>query len=192
MSRKRSNLAHYTSIIATIGTAVLAITALITVYITISGWKEEQEANRPYFTFKEAPEVILSDSPEFEIEFTNVGEHPAVSLWSKCVVFSSDLESKPIAVDEYALVNDIPKNASATLLIELDALKEEVQKGKVPPHYIVIALKYEDPIINKSFIQNIYIEWSGMENGKALATNHAEEEERKQINSYFELNDIRF
>lgn len=190
--RKRSNFAHYTSIIATIATAVLAITALITVYITISAWREEQEANRPYFTFKDSPHVVINQSPEFEIKFTNVGEHPAVSLWSKSIVVSAALESKPIAVDEYALVNDIPKNASATLLIGLEALEQQSKQDNVPPHFIVIVLRYEDPIIDKKFEQRLFIKWNGIEKGEMLSTNHAEEEEKQIIVNYFAQNNISF
>lgn len=192
MSGKRRNFANYSSMIATIATAILAITALITVYITISAWREEQEANRPYFTFKDSPEVVIDQSPEFEMKFTNVGEHPAVSLWSKSIVFNADLNSKPIAADEYALVNDIPKNASATLLIGLDALEKQTKQGNVLPHFIVIVLRYEDPIINKKFEQTLYIKWSGIENGEMLSTHHAEEEEKKKVIKYFAQNNIEF
>jgi len=190
MTRKKDKLASYTSMIATIATAILAITALITVYITISAWREEREANRPYFTFKESPQVVNNESPEFEIKFNNVGEHPAVNLWSKSVVFNSDLKSKPIAVDEYALVNDIPKNASATLLIGLEALKNETSAGTVSPYFIVIVLRYEDPIIDEKFEQTLYIKWNRSEKGETLNTTHAEEEEKQKIINYFKQNNI--
>lgn len=192
MTKKRNRLVNYTSMIATIGTVVLAITALITVYITISGWKEEQEANRPYFTFKDSPRVIFEENLEFEIQFTNVGEHPAVSLWSKSIVFSSDLDSYPIAIDEFALVNDIPKNASATLVIGLDTLRGLAETGNVKPYFIVIFLKYEDPIIEKQFEQSLYMKWSGIVDKKILLTNHAEEEEKQQIINYFNEHSISF
>ncbi|KUO62783.1 MAG: hypothetical protein APF84_03815 [Gracilibacter sp. BRH_c7a] len=192
MVKKKINFANYTSIIATVATAVLAITALITVYITVSAWREEREANRPYFTFQESPKVVAGDSLDFEIRFTNVGEHPAINLWSKSVVFNSDLSSQPIAVDEYALVNDIPQNASATLLITLEKLEEQAKTGNIPPHFAVIVLRYEDPIIDKYFEQIIYIQWNGMEDGNILATNHAEEEEKMKIIDYFNNNNIKF
>lgn len=193
MTKKKINFANYTSIIATVATAVLAITALITVYITVSAWGEEREANRPYFTFQESPKVVASDTPlDFEIRFTNVGKHPAINLWSKSVVFNSDLQSQPIAVDEYALVNDIPQNASATLLISLEKLEKEAKAGNVPPHFVVIVLRYEDPIIDKYFEQIIYIQWNGMKNGDILSTNHAEEEGKNKIIDYFNTNNIDF
>mgnify|MGYP000948648643 FL=1 len=192
MKKKRKRLANYTSAIATIGTVVLAITALITVYITISGWKEEQEANRPYFTFKDSPKVIFGENLEFEIQFTNVGEHPAVSLWSKSIVLSSDLDSYPVAIDEFALVNDIPKNASATLVIGLDALRDSAETGNVEPHFIVILLKYKDPIIDKEFEQSLYMKWSGIEDRRILSTNHAEEDEKQQIIDFFNKQGINF
>lgn len=192
MSGKRKNIANYTSLIATVATAVLAITALITVYITISAWREEREANRPYFTFKDSPQVIINQSPDFEIQFTNVGEHPAVGLWSKSLVFDAELKEKPIAQDEYALVNDIPKNASATLLISLDRLAKQAKEGNVAPHFIVIMLRYEDPIIDKKFEQTLYIKWSGIKGGKMQPTNHAEEDEKQIIIKYFEQNKITF
>lgn len=190
--RKRNVFAKYSSVIATVATAILAVTALITVYISISAWSEEREANRPYFTFKESPQVVFNESLEFEIIFTNVGEHPAVSLWSKSIVFTSDLKAKPIVVEEYALVNDIPKNASATLLIGLNGLEEQAKEGKIQPHFIVIALRYKDPIINEDFEQTLYIKWNGIEKGKLLLTNHAEQNEKEQILKYFDQNNIDF
>ncbi len=192
MSAKKKSLANYSSLIATVATAVLAITALITVYITISAWREEREANRPYFTFKESPQVVVNQSPEFEIKFTNVGEHPAVGLWSKSLVFNANLKEKPIAEDEYALVNDIPKNASATLLIGLERLKKLTKEETVDPHFIVIVLRYDDPIIDKKFEQTLYIKWSGINKGEILSTNHAEEDEKQTIIQYFEQNNIKF
>ncbi len=192
MIRKRDRLTSYTSMIATVATAVLAVTALITVYITVTAWKEEREANRPYFTFQDSPQVVNHESPEFEIKFTNVGEHPAVSLWSKSVVVNADLQDKPIAMDEYALVNDIPKNASATLLIGLDALQKQTAQGNVPPYFLVIMLRYEDPIIDEKFEQVLYIKWNGIEEGRLLATTHAEEVEKQMIINYFKRNKINF
>lgn len=192
MSRKQRNLANYSSIIATIATAILAITALITVYITISAWKEEREANRPYFTFKESPKVEVKDFPQFEINFTNVGQHPAINLWSKSIALNTDLKTKPVAAEEFALVNDIPKNGSATLLIDLKALTAEAKEGKVPPYFFVIALQYKDPIINESFKQTLYIKWNGIENGLVLATDHAQVEEKQKIINYLAKERISF
>ncbi|NLM20189.1 MAG: hypothetical protein GX207_00360 [Peptococcaceae bacterium] len=192
MIRKKNKLTKYTTMIATVATTVLAITALITVYITVSAWKEEREANRPYFTFQDSPEVVDYESPEFEIKFTNVGEHPAIRLWSKSIVINADLKSKPIAIDEYALVNDIPKNASATLVIESDTLKKQTAEGTVSPIFVVIVLRYEDPIIDEQFEQLLYIKWNGMEDGKLLGTTHAEEEEKQKINKYLKQHRINF
>ncbi|UWG98844.1 hypothetical protein LPY66_08670 [Dehalobacter sp. DCM] len=192
MDKKRNKQINYSNVIATIGTSILAITALITVYITVSAWSEEREANRPYFTFKDSPSVELKESPVFEIQFTNVGEHPAVGLWSKSVVFSTDLKEHPITVDEYALVNDIPKNAYATLMISLNGLKNKETVGEIKPHFIVIVLKYEDPIINQRFDQTLYIKWNGVQNGENLATVHAEAYEKTMILEYFKENKISF
>lgn len=188
--KEKNKLISYSNMIATVGTAILAVTALITVYITVSAWNEEREANRPYFTFKDSPEVVLRESPEFEMVFTNVGEHPAVSLWSKSIVFQAGLKEKPVTIDEYALVNDIPKNASATLLISLQGINKQKTLKDVPPYFFVIVLRYEDPIINESFEQTLYIKWNGMKGGEILTTNHAEEAEKEQIIQYFKQNRI--
>lgn len=192
MDLKRNKSVNYSNIIATIATSILAVTALITVYITVSAWSEEREANRPYFTFKDSPSVTLKESPEFEIQFTNVGEHPAVGLWSKSIVFSTDLKQRPITVDEYALVNDIPKNAYATLLMSLKGLENKEKSGEIPPYFIVIILKYEDPIINQRFEQTLYIKWNGMQKGENFSTVHAEAAEKAMILEYFKKNDITF
>ena len=102
------------------------------------------------------------------------------------------MDSYPTSIDEFALVNDIPKNASATLVIGLDALHDVAIIGNVEPHFIVILLKYEDPIIEKEFEQSLYMKWDGIEDKKILPTNHAEEDEKQQIIDYLKKHDISF
>ncbi|ADY56136.1 hypothetical protein Sgly_1839 [Syntrophobotulus glycolicus DSM 8271] len=193
MTKENKNFSNYANIIGTIATAILAVTALITVYITVTAWKEQREANRPYFTFKESPQVVLLEKLEFNTKLTNVGKHPATKLLSKSVVLPHDLKGEPFSVEKNELVNDIPQDASATLTIFLEN-PESPQKENKPlnldPYFIVINLYYEDPIIKETFNQSLYLKWNGIKNGSILSTSHAEQDEKDKILEYLQSNQI--
>jgi hypothetical protein len=193
MTKEKRNSSNYANLIGSIATAILAVTALITVYITVTAWKEDREANRPYFTFKESPQVIFREKLEFETKLTNVGKHPATKLLSKSVVINSDLKGKPISMENNELVNDIPQDASATLVINFSdssGLQKNDRSLNLKPYYIIIALHYEDPIIKEQFEQSLFLKWNGIKDGSILSTSHAEQDEKAKILDYLKLNSI--
>ncbi|MHB1653120.1 MAG: hypothetical protein ACYCVD_11675 [Desulfitobacteriaceae bacterium] len=189
MTKKRSTH-DWSSLIVTIATVVFACTALVTVIITITSWKEEREAARPYLTFKDSPAIDLKNGVDFELKFTNVGDHPATNLWSKTLVMEQGLQSKPIFVWQHSLVNDIPKNTVTSLLISIDKNVLNPNQMNINPHYIVVLLKYEDPLIRKLYAQAIYLKWNGVIGGNLQPIFHAEVEDRDKLLKYFETNKL--
>lgn len=180
----------WSSVIATGATSVLAITALITVYLTIASWKVQQETTRPYFVIKESPKVEIGNELSLELKFNNVGIHPAVNLSSQTVVFDEQLLAKPIYFDEASIVNEIPKDASSSLVILIPSEEIYPKQLTINAHYVVIDLRYTDPILKKSYNQTVYMKWNGERDGKMQPIVHVQVEEKNNILGYFKENNI--
>lgn len=180
----------YSSIIATLATTVIALTALITVYLTVTSWKVQQEVTRPYFVLKESPKVDIGNELSLELKFSNVGIHPAVNLSSETIVFDVLLSGKPIHQDESAIVNDIPKDAASSLVLSIPSEEIHPKELNINPHYVVVDLQYGDPILDKSYSQTIYIKWNGVQAGKVQSSVHVRVEEMGEIKQYFQKQGI--
>ena len=187
-SKKR--FLKWSNIISTIATTVLALTALITVYLTVAAWKAQQETARPYFILKESPKVDLGSELSFELKFTNVGMHPAVNLSSETIVFDDRLTGKPIHHDESAIVNEIPKDSSSSLVMTIPDEEIYPKQFNINPHYVVVDLQYADPILKKSYSQKIYMKWNGVQEEKMQPTVHVKVEEEGKIKDYFQKSGI--
>ena len=189
---KTSNVGFikWSSIISTLATAVLALTALITVYLTVAAWKVQQDAARPYFILKESPKVDLGSELSLELKFNNVGIHPAVNLSSETLVFDDRLAGNPIHHDESAIVNEISKDAASSLVMIVPSDEINPQQLNIAAHYVVVDLQYADPILNKSYSQILYMKWNGVQDGKLQPTVHVRVEEKEKILTYFQKHGI--
>jgi len=180
----------WSNIIATLATTILALTALITVYLTIAAWKIQQDAARPYFVLKESPKVDIGNELSLELKFNNVGIHPVVNLSSKTIVFDDHLTGKPIHHDESAIVNEIPKDAASSLVMLIPGDDINSQQLNINAYYIVVDLRYADPILNKSYSQTIYMKWNGVQEGKMQPIVHVRVNEKENITNYFQKQGI--
>lgn len=187
---KSDRFMKWSSIIATLATTVLALTALITVYLTVAAWKVQQNAARPYFVLKESPKVDLGKELGLELKFTNVGIHPAVDLSSETIVFDDRLAGKPIHHDESAIVNEIPKDSSSSLVMTVPSDEIYPQQPNINAQYVVVDIQYADPILNKFYNQSIYLKWNGVIEGKIQPTVHVRMEEKGKILTYFQNHNI--
>ena len=188
---KTSNVfMKWSSVIATIATTVLALTALITVYLTVAAWKVQQDASRPYFVLRESPTIDLVNDLSLELKFNNVGIHPAVNLSSETIVFDDRLSGKPIHHDESAIVNEIYKDAALSLVMIIPSNELDPKQPNINAHYVVVDLQYADPILNKSYNQTIYMNWNGVQAGKLQPTVHVRVEEKEKILDYFQKQGI--
>lgn len=186
---KSQGVLKWSNLIATAATAVLAITALVTVYLTMAAWRVQQETSRPYFILKEPPQVNSGNELSLDLQFSNVGVHPAVNLSSETIVFSEQLTGKPIHHDEQAIVNEIPKDDLTSLIMNLPGTSE-FQQSNLKPHYLVVDLQYADPILNKSYTQTIYLKWNGIQEGKVQSTVHVLVDEKTKILQYLKKQGI--
>lgn len=163
----------------------MAVTALITVYLTITAWKVQQETTRPYFVLKESPSVEISDELSLELRFNNVGVHPALDLSSETIVFDEKLAAKPIYYDEASIVNEIPKDGASSLIIVIPNEKLYLKQNNIDPQYVVVDLQYRDPILKKFYNQTIYMKWRGLRDGKTEPIVHVQAQEKDNIIKYF-------
>jgi hypothetical protein len=186
----KMRLLKWSSIISTIATAVLALTALITVYLTVAAWKAQQETARPYFILTESPKIDLGEELSFELKFTNVGMHPAVNLSSETIVFDDRLTGRPIHHDESAIVNEIPKDSSSSLVMIIPSEEIYPKQFNIDAHYVVVDLQYDDPILKKSYSQTIYMNWNGVLEEKMQPIVHVRVEEKGKIEDYLKKNGI--
>jgi len=190
MGKDKTKFLSWSSVVGTLATTVLAVTSLITVWITISAWNDEREASRPYFTFKESPMVDLDHELSFEISLSNVGSHPAVNLWNKAVIFNSNLKEKPVSMVENILVNDIPKDTTSSLIITISKDDIHPTESNIDPYFIVVVLKYHDPIIDRDFGQTIYLRWNGVIEGELQPFYSVEMAEKQNILDYIKKQGI--
>lgn len=173
----------WSTTIVTYSTVIFAIVSLITAYITITNWRTQRQADRPYFSLKESPQIELQKEVTFEFEFTNVGKHAASNLVSNTYVFDQSLTLKPIHIDEYALINDIPRETTTRLLIQLN-VQEISFTDIVRPQYLVIYLSYTDPVVNQDYQQALFMKWAGVIDEGAQPLVYTEASEKDKILTY--------
>ena len=178
---------NWSNIVVTTSTAIFAIVSIITVFISVTSWQAQREAARPYFTFKDSPAVHLNGDISFEFKFSNVGTHPASSLSSKTLVFDQNLLQKPIFVDDFTVINDIPRDTTTSLLLNLDD-KDICQRSDLNSQFVIINLSYTDPIIRKSYTQAIYLKWAGIIANNPQPFVHVEASEKSGIINYLKSN----
>jgi len=182
---------NWSGTMVTMSTAIFALVSLISVYISITTWQIQREAARPYFTFLESPSIHLAEDSSFgfEFKFKNVGTHPATNLFSRTLVFEQQLLQKPILIDDYTVVNDIPRDTTTSLLL---SLKNTGLLGEpnINPHFIIICLRYADPIVHKSYTQTIYLKWAGVIAGRQQPLIHVEMSEKETILNYLKIHHL--
>lgn len=190
MAFNEEKLIKWSGILAACGTMTLAITALITVFITLNAWKVQREAARPYLSLMESPKVEVQPGLSLEFKFSNVGVHPAVNLSSQTLVFEQGLADPPTHNDQYNLVNEIPKDMPASLMIGLDTQEVDVSQPNIEPYYIVVYMSYADPLINRVYHQILYFKWNGIEGGRIQPVVHIEMREKERISEYLKARQI--
>ena len=173
--------------IVAITTLLFAITSMITVYISLTAWNDERESVRPYLTFQHSPEVYLEDKHLiFSFVFYNVGLHPAASFHSQTLIVDCRLNDQPLHNDQFTLVNSIPQNTTTDLVIKVSLEPSKIDYQNIIPHFIIINLKYSDPILEKSHEQIIYLRWEGIIKGKIQSIFHCSKQEKDFIVEYIE------
>ncbi|KUO78044.1 MAG: hypothetical protein APF81_14210 [Desulfosporosinus sp. BRH_c37] len=179
---------NWSGTIVTISTAIFAIVSIVSVFLSTTNWLTQREAARPYFTFKESPLINLTNELSFEFKFNNVGTHPAINLCSMSIVFDEDLLQEPVHIDDYSVVNDIPRDTTISLLLNIK--NTDFLKADINPQFIIISLSYRDLITRKSYFQTIYTKWAGVVAQKPQPLVHVEEREKQKILNYLKFHHL--
>ncbi len=179
---------NWSGTVVTISTAIFAFVSLVSVFISVTTWQTQREAARPYFTFKESPVIHLNDGLSFEFKFNNVGTHPATNLTSKTIVFDEKMLQKPVLVDDYTVVNDIPRDTTTSLLLNI--MSNDLIKPDINPHFIVICLSYSNPISGKLYTQTIFTKWAGVRAQKPQPIIHVEASEKQEVLDYLKSHNL--
>lgn len=181
---------NWSGTIVTISTVIFAFVSIVSVFISFTTWNAQREAARPYFTFKESPSISLADelSLQFEFRFINVGIHPATSLSSKTIFFDENMVEEPSFVDDYTVVNDIPKDTATSLLLSIKSA--DFLRTDINPQFLVIWLSYEDPIARKVYTQTIYTKWTGVIGRKPQPLIHVEARQKQGIVDYLKFHHL--
>ena len=153
---------NFWAAISAIGGSVSAIAALITVWNSRQANKEALEALRPYFML-EAPGIKqLPSSPPFRVLLTlkNIGGRVANNLDGRIYIVDNQPNSQPVLDLAFSVANDIPPQSPTPWYN--DTLQLVAQ---LPPHYVILGIRYQDPIMNQRLKQLFCMRWDGVSNG---------------------------
>lgn len=177
---------YWSHVFMTITTLIFAISSLITVYISLTAWKEEREAERPYLTFAASPQVYFNNQNQliFSFTFTNVGQHPAASLHGQTMILDYSLQSKPLHTDQNSLNPYLSQASKTDLVIKINSTASEIDREYLNQQLLIISLKYTDPILEKDHEQTIYLRWLGIGDGQVHPILHASQEDKERLLMY--------
>lgn len=150
------------AVISSISGAIAAVSAMFAVYQTRTSLKDDRESNRPYFTIAAPGIKQLPQSPPFRIMIgmENIGRHPAQELVGKILMLEKSLSRQPTFTFDFSVANDIPTGTPTPWYNDTVVLPPNV-----PPQYIVLVIKYRDPILKKDFAQAFFMRWDGVNIG---------------------------
>jgi hypothetical protein len=151
------------AIVAAVSGAIAAIAAMLTIYQASSSSREERESRRPYFTLAAPGIKPLPQSPPYRIQITmeNIGVHSANEIIGKIIIIDKSLSKPPETIFNLSIANDVPPKTPTPWYKDDLALP-----ANVPPQYIVLGIKYIDPMLKKYFTQLFYMKWAGVSNGQ--------------------------
>lgn len=142
------------TIVSSVAGAVAAIAAMITVYQAKMVWQQERETKRPFFIIEKPGVKPLPTAPPYRIQITmeNRGVHPASGLEGRILILRADLTSQPDFDFRFSVANAIPANSPTPWYNDSVNLPQNL-----PPQYVVLAIKYEDSILEKKFGQVFFM-----------------------------------
>lgn len=150
------------SALSAVAAMVAALAALYTIRMAIEAAKAERLSRRAYFTISKPGIKQIPNSPPFRIQITleNVGSNPAEDLTGKILFIDHSLKKTPDSQVDLSVANEIPSHSPTPWYYD-----ELVLPENMPPKFIVVLIKYNDPIINKYYPQQFYMKWHGVKNG---------------------------
>jgi hypothetical protein len=148
--------------VAAIASVIGIIFAFITVWHTLSVWREQEKSNRPYFTIEKPGIKKLPNSPPYRVQITfyNVGKRPAANFEGELQFMKQNSNEKPYQKIDFSVGNDIPINSPTPWYNDNLELST-----KMDATYIITKISYVDPISKEKYNQEFYMKWDGVING---------------------------
>lgn len=150
------------TVVSTVSGAVAAVAALLAVRQVSVARAQERLTQRPYFSISDPGIKPLPNSPPYRVQITleNVGMHPAQDVSGKMLFV--DKESMHPEFDlALSLGDDVPARSPTPWCN--DTFRP---KRNTPERYIVVFLRYADPLLRKTFKQQFFLKWGGVKEGK--------------------------
>lgn len=168
--------------LSAVAAAVAAVAAMVTVFQAKVSRTEDLAAKRPYFTLVDPGIKSLPQSPLFRILLTmqNIGVHPASDLDGKILFVNSKFSKPPEPVFDFSVANDIPTQTPTpwyndSLFLPPDA----------PVMYVVLTIRYCNPILQRDHSQAFFMRWNGAQGGKTDPNFvHVSSEEKKRLEQH--------
>ncbi|SEH08109.1 hypothetical protein [Candidatus Venteria ishoeyi] len=169
-------------IVSALAGVITTVVAMVTVYLSRVSWEQERESKRPYIIIEKPGIKPLPDSPPFRMQITmeNRGTHAASGLEGRILILNTNLSTQPDFDFRFSVANAIPPNSPTPWY------KDGVHLPNIlPAQYVILAIKYEDPILKKDFGQVFFMRWDGIENGTTHPNFvYVSKDEAKKISVY--------
>jgi hypothetical protein len=144
------------TMISAIASAIAAISACIAIIQVGLIFKTERESKRPYFEIVEATILKKEDGQkcEFKVALENIGINPAADPRIKILVKNKALNEDLFGI-AYDFADEIPKGSKINFYRE----NIETNKNEEDWYYVILAVRYFDPILKKDFAQLFLQQW---------------------------------
>lgn len=150
-----------TATISAIAASISAIASFKTAKRTAKSYEYDRIAKRPYFSLKGPGFQPLNPSPPFRliIPMINVGGRPA-SDFEFIILMVDSINGNAVLHESKQLANDIDCNSPIPWWNDSIVLP-----ANLPPHYVVVFMKYHDAILQKEFKPEFFMKFNGVING---------------------------
>jgi hypothetical protein len=174
------------SIISVFLGAIAAIAAAFAVYQTAKSYKDQLEANRPYFMitdqgFKQLP----NGSPPYRliISLKNIGNRPARGFHERIMYITSELKGAANLLYDSSVSNELAPGETTHWFSDT----VQFTKDDILPHYFIVAIKYGDPLTHKDYKQTFVYKWHGSKEHKTYPIlMYISKEEAEKVLKYLE------
>ena len=157
-----------------------AIVAILSFLHTRNIWNNQKESARPFITLGEKPGIVKQQGVTYvNIPMINVGVRPAYNLIGKVYIMVGDLKGPPTSEIDFSVANAMPPKATTPWYSDFKWSRN------MPPHYIVLVVKYEDQATGEGHREAFYMKWGGVKDGAYDANLlHVSVEEKGEITHY--------
>jgi len=144
------------TVVAAIASSIAAIAALLAIFQTSSILKSERDFRRPYLKIYEATmqQVDKENTFTFKVALENIGIDPLRDPQMKLLVKNISLDKDLFGVF-YSFADEVPPGGTL-FFVRQDIKSSEITDNA---YYVILAIRYKDPILKKDFAQIIFGKW---------------------------------